>query len=132
MVPAADLSEPAPPRPVHNPSINTIFFNHFNSNLTLTLAEVMASTTALHRLVLAAARPTRSFHSSARALIKVGDKIPNIDVLVENSPGNKVNLAEELTNGKGLIIGIPAAFSKSFLPSLPVLFIAAKDEDLQE
>jgi hypothetical protein len=30
--------------------------------------------------------------------------------LMEGSPGNKINLAKELT-GKGLIIGVPAAFS---------------------
>jgi 2-Cys peroxiredoxin 5 len=69
----------------------------------------MASTTALRRLTLTAAR---TFHSSARAFIKVGDKLPNLDVLVENSPGNKVNLSEQIT-GKGLIIGVPAAFSPS-------------------
>jgi len=38
--------------------------------------------------------------------------LPNLDVLVEDSPGNKVNLADEFTNIKrGLIIGVPAAFS---------------------
>lgn len=72
----------------------------------------MASSTALRRFALIAARPTRSFHSSSRAFIKVGDKIPALDVLVENSPGNKVNLAEQITSGKALIIGVPAAFSK--------------------
>jgi len=61
---------------------------------------------------LNAARPSRSFHSSARAFIKVGDKLPNLDVLVENSPGNKVDLSE-FTKGKALIIGVPAAFSPS-------------------
>lgn len=72
----------------------------------------MASTTALRRLALNASRPTRAFHSSARAFIKVGDKLPNLDVLVENSPGNKVNLIEQIKSGKALIIGVPAAFSK--------------------
>lgn len=69
----------------------------------------MASTFALRRLALAAS-PARTFHSSARAFIKVGDKLPNLDVLVENSPGNKVNLTE-LIKGKALLIGVPAAFS---------------------
>jgi 2-Cys peroxiredoxin 5 len=73
----------------------------------------MASTFALRRFALTAARPARSFHSSARAFIKVGDRLPNLDVLVENSPGNKVNLSELTTTGKALIIGVPAAFSKS-------------------
>ena len=48
------------------------------------------------------------FHSSAAVMVKAGDSVPNID-LVEGSPGNKVNLFEEL--GSGLIIGVPAAFS---------------------
>ncbi|TVY15669.1 Mitochondrial peroxiredoxin-5 [Lachnellula arida] len=73
----------------------------------------MASTTALRRLALGASRSSRSFHSSARAFIKVGDRIPNVDVLVENSPGNKVNLSDEVKTGKSLIIGVPAAFSPS-------------------
>jgi 2-Cys peroxiredoxin 5 len=72
----------------------------------------MASQFAVRRLALSGARPVRSFHSSARAFIKVGDKLPNLDVLVENSPGNKVDLSE-FTRGKALIIGVPAAFSES-------------------
>jgi 2-Cys peroxiredoxin 5 len=44
-------------------------------------------------------------------MVKVGDSIPSID-LVEGNPGNKINLANEL--GSGLIIGVPAAFSKIF------------------
>jgi alkyl hydroperoxide reductase subunit AhpC len=60
----------------------------------------------------AVARPAaRSFHSTPRAFVKVGDEVPNLEVLVENSPGNKVNLAEEFKKGNGLIIGVPAAFS---------------------
>ncbi|KAH7409946.1 AhpC/TSA family protein [Phaeosphaeria sp. MPI-PUGE-AT-0046c] len=51
----------------------------------------------------------RLFHASAPAWVKVGDKLPDVD-LVEGSPGNKVNLAKELT-GKGIVIGVPAAFS---------------------
>jgi hypothetical protein len=75
----------------------------------------MASTTALRRFVLAAARPTRSFHSSARAWIKVGDKLPQLSgVLVEDSPGKKVDVSE-LSSGKALLIGVPAAFSKSLI-----------------
>jgi len=58
----------------------------------------------------------RSFHASAPAFVKVGDAIPDVD-LVENSPGNKVNIAKEL-KGKGLIIGVPAAFSKLCLEAL--------------
>ncbi|KAI8938946.1 hypothetical protein NX059_004798 [Plenodomus lindquistii] len=54
----------------------------------------------------------RLFHASAPAFVNVGDKLPNAD-LVEGSPGNKVNLAHELGSGKGLVIGVPAAFSPS-------------------
>ncbi|KAK5049578.1 hypothetical protein LTR84_004507 [Exophiala bonariae] len=43
-------------------------------------------------------------------MVKQGDSVPNVD-LFEDSPGNKVNLADELSSGKGLIIGVPAAFS---------------------
>jgi len=51
------------------------------------------------------------FHSSRPDFVKVGDVLPNIEVLDENSPGNKVNLAKELKMGKGVIIGTPGAFS---------------------
>ncbi|RAL09623.1 peroxiredoxin family protein [Aspergillus homomorphus CBS 101889] len=50
------------------------------------------------------------FHRTAPAFVQKGDSIPDLDVLVENSPGNKVNLAKEL-KGNGIIIGVPAAFS---------------------
>lgn len=52
-----------------------------------------------------------SFHTSRPAWVNVGDQVPDLTVLVENSPGNKVNLSQELDNG--LIIGVPAAFSMS-------------------
>jgi 2-Cys peroxiredoxin 5 len=48
----------------------------------------------------------RLLHASARAYVQVGDKIPNVE-LMENSPGNKVNIADELKSGKGLVIGKP-------------------------
>ena len=54
---------------------------------------------------------TRAFHATAPALVNVGDSIPGLD-LVEDSPGKTVNLAKELAQGKGLIIGVPAAFSE--------------------
>ena len=57
----------------------------------------------------------RTFHQTAANMVKVGDSIPNVD-LVEGSPGDKVNLHKELASGKGLIIGVPAAFSKSQPP----------------
>lgn len=68
---------------------------------------------AARRLALTATRriTARSFHTTPRAFVKAGDAIPDINVLVEGSPGNKVNLAEETSIGKSLIIGVPAAFS---------------------
>jgi len=72
----------------------------------------MASTRVLGRFARNASSAARTFHSSARACVKVGDTLPDLDVLVENSPGNKVNLKDQIT-GKALIIGVPAAFSPS-------------------
>ncbi|KFZ20241.1 hypothetical protein V502_03259 [Pseudogymnoascus sp. VKM F-4520 (FW-2644)] len=68
---------------------------------------------AARRLALNATRrlTARSFHTSPRAFVKAGDAIPDLNVLVEGSPGNKINMAEELSVGKSLIIGVPAAFS---------------------
>ncbi|XXH01395.1 translation machinery-associated protein 16 [Hypoxylon texense] len=51
----------------------------------------------------------RAFHATPRALVRVGDPVPDLDALHEGSPGNKVNLAREL--GSGVIVGVPAAFS---------------------
>ena len=48
-------------------------------------------------------------------MVKVGDSIPDVE-LAEGSPGNKVNLKEALSKGKGVIVGVPAAFS-TFFPS---------------
>jgi len=60
-------------------------------------------------LLQAPSHSARNFHTSAPAFVKVGDVIPNVE-LVEDSPGNKVSIANEL-KGKGVIIGVPAAFS---------------------
>ncbi|CAG8958636.1 hypothetical protein HYFRA_00009953 [Hymenoscyphus fraxineus] len=78
----------------------------------------MASTTAFRRVALTAARPSRSFHSSARAFIKVGDALPKVEGLVESSPGNKVDLSNEVKTGKSLILGVPAAFSPACSESM--------------
>ncbi|PSR97741.1 tsa family protein [Coniella lustricola] len=53
----------------------------------------------------------RAFHSSRPAFVQAGDSIPNLEVLTEGSPANKVNLSRELAADKGLIIGVPGAFS---------------------
>lgn len=54
--------------------------------------------------------PSFQFIATNHQQVKQGDSVPNVD-LFEDSPGNKVNLADELSSGKGLIIGVPAAFS---------------------
>ncbi|KAF3763791.1 Redoxin-domain-containing protein [Cryphonectria parasitica EP155] len=75
----------------------------------------MAFRSSLRPLSLAARSSlmssSRGFHSTRPAFVKVGDSIPNLEVLAEGSPANKVNLAKELATGKGLIIGVPGAFS---------------------
>ncbi|KAF2108683.1 AhpC/TSA family protein [Lophiotrema nucula] len=83
---------------------------------------------------LQAARPAfrrlaaAPFHSTAPALVSVGDKIPDVE-LHEGSPGNKVNLAKEL-KGRGLIIGVPAAFSPACSEShIPGFINSAKLKD---
>ncbi|WYZ34213.1 hypothetical protein EsH8_I_000489 [Colletotrichum jinshuiense] len=73
----------------------------------------MAFRAAARRVALARpAVPARAFHSTPGAFVKAGDAVPDLPVLVENSPGNKVNLADEFAKvNNGLIIGVPAAFS---------------------
>ena len=44
-------------------------------------------------------------------MVKVGDSIPSIP-LTEGAPDKKVDLSQELASGSGIIIGVPAAFSK--------------------
>lgn len=79
---------------------------------------------AARRFTAAAPRALASqaalFHATRPAFVKVGDAVPNVE-LVENSPGNKVNLAKEL-GGKGVIVGVPAAFSMLFFLSYLFLF----------
>lgn len=68
------------------------------------------------------------FHTTTAKMVKVGDPIPSVE-LVEGTPGNKVNLANEL-KGKGLIIGVPAAFSKclahqcAILPAVRLVWVS--------
>ncbi|EME42377.1 hypothetical protein DOTSEDRAFT_175410 [Dothistroma septosporum NZE10] len=42
--------------------------------------------------------------------VKAGDSIPDVECL-EGGPDKKVNLAQELASGKGLILTVPAAYS---------------------
>uniref|UniRef100_A0A8C0D3U1 thioredoxin-dependent peroxiredoxin n=1 Tax=Balaenoptera musculus TaxID=9771 RepID=A0A8C0D3U1_BALMU len=54
----------------------------------------------------------RGFRSAAvgMAPIKVGDAIPSV-VVFEGKPGNKVNLAELFKGKKGVLFGVPGAFT---------------------
>lgn len=51
-------------------------------------------------------------------MVKAGDSIPNVE-LVEGAPDKKVNLAKELATGKGVIVGVPAAFSEYLYSGAP-------------
>ncbi|KAL8794534.1 MAG: hypothetical protein Q9195_002869 [Heterodermia aff. obscurata] len=80
-----------------------------------------SSRRSLARFVASSPVRSRPFRTTSPALVAVNDRVPDLD-LVEDSPGNKVNLSQELAHGQGLIIGVPAAFtyvtgrlSKSYL-----------------
>ncbi|KAI5920559.1 Redoxin [Camillea tinctor] len=55
----------------------------------------------------------RHFHATPRAAVKVGDAIPDIEALQEDSPAKKVSLAREFASGipDGVVVGVPGAFS---------------------
>ena len=53
----------------------------------------------------------RAFQTTRPALIRVGDVLPNLEVLHEGTPGTRVNLAKEVEDKDAVIIGVPAAFS---------------------
>lgn len=74
----------------------------------------MAFRSSLRPLSLAAKSSItalRGFHTTRPAFVSVGDSIPNLEVLTEGSPANKVNLANEFASSNGIIIGVPGAFS---------------------
>lgn len=73
------------------------------------MSTTMSHSRTLLRILPRSQLVHRTFTTTRPAFVNVGDAIPNIE-LVEGSPGNKVNLANEL-KGKGVVIGVPAAFS---------------------
>ncbi|XP_037373547.1 peroxiredoxin-5, mitochondrial [Talpa occidentalis] len=90
----------------------------------LAVVERAAAARAGGALKTGAARTSggaRGFRSSVAAMapIKVGDAIPSV-VVFEKEPGNKVNLAELFKGKKGVLFGVPGAFtpgcSKTHLP----------------
>lgn len=63
---------------------------------------------------IAASTPVtaRFFSSSPARLVKLGELLPEGELLQEGSPGNKVDLRKESEIARNmLIIGVPAAFS---------------------
>ncbi|XP_075829431.1 peroxiredoxin-5, mitochondrial isoform X2 [Microtus pennsylvanicus] len=78
----------------------------------------------------------RSFSSAAVAMapIKVGDAIPSVEVF-EGEPGKKVNLAELFKGKKGVLFGVPGAFtpgcSKTHLPGFVEQAEALKAKGVQ-
>ena len=73
--------------------------------------KMFASRNLVAKYCLRLGQQHAQFHATARAFVQVGDTIPDLEVLAEGSPGNKVNLGQALKTGKGLVIGVPAAFS---------------------
>ncbi|KAK4242847.1 Redoxin-domain-containing protein [Achaetomium macrosporum] len=74
----------------------------------------IAATAVTRRSPRAAAAASRAklFHTTPRALVNVGDPLPDTDALMENTPAQRVNLAEEAKKVNNmLLIGVPAAFS---------------------
>lgn len=76
-----------------------------------------------------------SFHTSKMVQIKEGDKIPSID-LFEDSPANKVNMADLCAGKKVVLFAVPGAFtpgcSKTHLPGYVDRADAIKSSGVQE
>ncbi|PWW80596.1 Redoxin [Tuber magnatum] len=72
------------------------------------------------------ATSVRGFHASPGTCIEVGDPVPNIQ-LREDTPGNKVSIAQELEGKrKALILGVPGAFSPACSAAHIAKYIEAK------
>jgi Redoxin len=91
--------------PIDSPERNVQYIDLENMSLRSSLRRVAP----VARQAFVASRS--SFHTTPRAFVKVGDTIPNLEVLHEDTPGTKVNLAEEFKSADGYIVGVPAAFS---------------------
>ncbi|KAG5310873.1 PREDICTED: peroxiredoxin-5, mitochondrial [Acromyrmex echinatior] len=78
----------------------------------------------------------RRFHtSSQKMVIAVGDKLPSVD-LFENTPADKVNLAQITAQKKIVVFGVPGAFtpgcSKTHLPGYIVKADEFKSKGISE
>jgi 2-Cys peroxiredoxin 5 len=79
------------------------------------LRPLTRATATLTRPVLTTAprlAAVNNFHTTTPRFIKPGDPLPDTDALMEHTPGQRVNLAEEAQRVNNmLLIGVPAAFS---------------------
>lgn len=57
-----------------------------------------------------ASRPLPRLPFDLGVLLQVGDALPSV-VVFEGEPGNKVNLAELFKGKKGVLFGVPGAFT---------------------
>lgn len=73
---------------------------------------------------------TRTFHTSRTlAMFQVGDVIKTgLTGVQENSPGNAVDIGKEVSKGKHIIVGVPAAFSPACSASHVPGYVAKLDE----
>ena len=102
-----------------NPTSTKMFRSTLRPLTTMatTTASRRATTTTITPLLTKTTTPFRPpaaahFHTTPRLLVKPGDPLPDTDALMENNPGQRVNLAEEAQRVNNmLLIGVPAAFS---------------------
>lgn len=88
----------------------------FRSALRPLTARAPTTTAAARRALLTTTPLTTTrvsqFHTTRAAFIQPGDPLPDTDALMETTPGQRVNLAEEAQKVNNmLLIGVPAAFS---------------------
>ena len=100
-------SHPAPPSRIFRTTV-------FTYSLPSSRNSMLKSRFCTCNLLRYSSSLPRNFSSTAAKMVKKGDAIPSVE-LMETTPGTKVNLAKELSSGKGLIVGVPAAFSTSLL-----------------
>ncbi|CAR26828.1 hypothetical protein ZYGR_0I01000 [Zygosaccharomyces rouxii] len=80
---------------------------------------------------------TRGFKTFSPTLFKAGSAIPSgLPGLHENSPGNAIDIGEEVAKGKSIIVGVPAAFSPacsaSHVPGYVNHFQELKNKGVQQ
>ncbi|SCV05136.1 LANO_0H00848g1_1 [Lachancea nothofagi CBS 11611] len=81
-------------------------------------------------LRISPSRTSRLFHTyNPLKMFQVGDVIKTgLAGVQENSPGNAVDIGKEVSKGKHIIVGVPAAFSPACTASHVPGYIAKLDE----